>query len=143
MVRGAAPFKSGLPVRIPPRNTDPFRRKTALPRKTTHRRVGESEHTDAILTMVGNIPIGRVATYGQIARLAGVPRNSRQVGSILRSLRSESKIPWFRVVNSKGEISSRGNPDSELYQRRKLDSEGVEFDDRGRVALNSFRWKPE
>ena len=83
--------------------------------------------------MVAQIPSGKVATYGQIARLAGVPRNSRQVGSVLGSLPAGSKVPWFRVVNSKGEISSRGNLTSEQYQKQRLESEGIEFSQQGRV----------
>jgi methylated-DNA-protein-cysteine methyltransferase-like protein len=95
------------------------------------------------MTMIRQIPRGKVATYGQIACLAGIPRNSRQVGAILRSLPTELDLPWFRVVNSKGEISFRGNPNSEQDQRAKLESEGVEFNDRDRISLKQFGWEPQ
>jgi len=102
---------------------------------------GMSESAQAILTMIQQVPVGRVASYGQIARLAGYPRNSRQVGSILRKLPRGSETPWFRIVNSKGEISGRSNPDAESYQREKLQSEGIEFDSEGRVSLKKFGWE--
>lgn len=111
-------------------------------RKSRNILFSKSENAPAILAMIGQIPCGRVATYGQIARLAGIPRNSRQVGSVLRSLPVGTDIPWFRVVNSKGEISSRGNAVSEMYQREKLNSEGVEFGHQGRVSLQKFGWEP-
>jgi len=69
-----------------------------------------------ILTIIKLVPTGRVATYGQIAHLAGLPNNARQVGSILKSF-SGPNIPWFRIVNSKGEISQRRNESSQSMQR--------------------------
>jgi len=95
-----------------------------------------------IIAMVSQIPSGKVATYGQIAKLAGIPKNSRQVGSVLRHAPAAKGIPWFRVVNSKGEISSRGNVDSEQDQRGVLEDEGIEFNDKGRIDLNRYQWKP-
>ena len=100
-----------------------------------------AENVDRIITMVIQIPAGRVATYGQIAKLAGIPRNSRQVGSVLKNLPGDD-VPWFRVVNSKGEISQRGNATSEFNQQQALEEEGVEFDAKGRVNLSRFQWKP-
>ncbi|MFK7767979.1 MAG: MGMT family protein [Mariniblastus sp.] len=100
-----------------------------------------SENTQAIIAMIRNIPKGQVASYGQIARLAGVPRNSRQVGAILKSLPPNQGIPWFRVVNSKGEISPRKSPDCHTRQRDMLESEGVVFTDRGKVSLNEYGWE--
>lgn len=99
-----------------------------------------SENAVAILTMIGQIPYGKVATYGQIARLAGIPRNSRQVGTVLRGLPSETDTPWHRVVNSQGKIAVRGSGDSEQIQKRLLKTEGVEFDDYGRICLAQFGW---
>lgn len=92
--------------------------------------------------MIRQIPRGRVATYGQIAKLAGIPRNSRQVGYVLKTLPTGDTIPWFRVVNSQGEISQRGSGDCESIQRLALEEEHVEFDSRGRVNLARFQWKP-
>ncbi len=94
-----------------------------------------------ILMVVKQIPKGKVATYGQVARIAGIPNNSRQVGSVLKSLPEESGVPWYRVVNSRGEISQRGDENSQEFQRVALESEKIQFDDRGRVSLNEFGWE--
>jgi len=91
--------------------------------------------------IVRQIPRGSVATYGQIAKLAGIPRNSRQVGSVLKNLPAGSSVPWFRVVNSRGEISLRGDGSCQSVQRIKLEKEKIEFDGRGRVSLSRFAWK--
>jgi len=95
-----------------------------------------------ITSLVKKIPRGRVATYGQIAALADHPRNSRQVGAVLRSLPADSQVPWHRVVNSYGRISGRNNPRTEGLQRCLLESEGVELSDSGRIDLKAFQWKP-
>ena len=91
--------------------------------------------------MVRRIPPGQVATYGQIARLAGMPGQARLVGYALHSLSSDMDVPWHRVINAKGEISQLPDPDSGLTQRIILESEGVVFDARGRIDLNRFGWK--
>ena len=90
----------------------------------------------AIYAAVRRIPKGRVATYGQIAILAGA-NNPRQVGYALHALELDD-VPWPRVINAKGEISL---PDP-ARQRRLLEAEGVVFDNRGRVHLPTFRWQP-
>jgi methylated-DNA-protein-cysteine methyltransferase-like protein len=95
-----------------------------------------------IYDIVKRIPEGRVATYGQIAKLAGLPNGARQVGYALAALDSTSDAPWQRVVNAKGEISPRADPAGrEDLQRRLLESEGVRFDGRGRIALERYRWR--
>ncbi len=101
-----------------------------------------SQTQHSILKLLRRIPHGRVATYGQIAAMAGYPRNARQVGAILRSLPEESDVPWHRVVNAAGRISDRGNAVSEGLQRFLLKSEAVTLDDTGRVDLAVFQWKP-
>ena len=100
-----------------------------------------SENTDRILTVLSQIPPGRVATYGQIAKLAGLPRNARQVGVILSKLQDPS-IPWYRVVNSRGEISCRGSAENESIQKAALQEENVVFDSQGRISLSEFGWHP-
>lgn len=87
------------------------------------------------------IPEGRVATYGQVALLAGRPGRARLVGRALGSLEEESEVPWHRVLNARGEISRRGLGDSEHLQRVLLESEGVTFSAHGRVDLKRYRWK--
>ena len=98
----------------------------------------------AVYKMVATIPAGRVATYGQIARLIGLPRHARQVGFALAALaRQESlevQVPWHRVVNARGQISLRGMGDSDQFQRVLLESEGVLFGDGGRICLKQFQW---
>ena len=91
---------------------------------------------------VRRIPKGKVATYGQIAALAGIPRQPRQVGYALYALRRGSDVPWHRVINAKGEVSARSTPGTEGLQRAVLESEGVVFDTRGRVDLGRYRWRP-
>lgn len=87
--------------------------------------------------MVARIPAGRVATYGQIARLAGMPGHARQVGYALSALTDHGPIPWHRVVNAKGMISPRSSGNHmELVQRLLLEKEGVSFDEHGRNPFN-------
>jgi methylated-DNA-protein-cysteine methyltransferase-like protein len=95
-----------------------------------------------IYRVVRRIPRGSVATYGQIAVLAGFPRQARQVGYALHALRRGSDVPWQRVINAKGEVSERSTPGCEGLQRAALESEGVVFDSRGRVNLGRYQWRP-
>ncbi len=90
--------------------------------------------------MVCSIPEGKVATYGQIARLIGRPRNARQVGYALAALPEDHEVPWQRVVNIKGEISPRKQAGYDDYQRILLEEEGVEFNPAGRIYLKQFLW---
>jgi methylated-DNA-protein-cysteine methyltransferase-like protein len=96
-----------------------------------------------IYAIVALIPGGRVATYGQVASLAGLAGHARQVGYALSSLRDDS-IPWHRVINARGEISTRtdGSPADEI-QRLRLECEGIVFDSHGRIPLDRYRWHPE
>jgi len=101
-----------------------------------------SETYARIYAVVKRVPRGRVATYGQIARLAGIPGAARQVGYALHSTPAGTRIPWQRVVNAQGTISRRADPDDETHQRRLLEAEGVRFDARGRIPLERFGWRP-
>ena len=91
---------------------------------------------------VKRIPSGEVSTYGAIAKLAGMPRAARQVGWALNALTEDDDVPWHRVINARGEISGRGDPEYGDLQRALLESEGVEFDRHGRVDLDRYGWKP-
>src|SRR5439155_11792407 len=95
----------------------------------------------AIYAVVRRIPRGRVATYGQIATLAGLDGHARQVGYALHALPSGSGLPWHRVVNSYGEVSRRSDSDSDELQIELLHAEGVVFDLDGRIDLRRFRWR--
>lgn len=92
-----------------------------------------------IYSIVKQIPVGKIATYGQIARLAGMPNHARQVGYALAAS-GDINIPWQRVVNASGEISKRKNPDIENYQRMLLEAEGIKFDLNNRINLKRFLW---
>jgi methylated-DNA-protein-cysteine methyltransferase related protein len=87
------------------------------------------------------IPKGRVATYGQIADLAGLPRQARRVGYALSALPKGTAVPWQRVVNANGEISRRSHGGPDRLQRKLLQLEGVAFE-RGRIPLDRFQWRP-
>jgi methylated-DNA-protein-cysteine methyltransferase-like protein len=94
--------------------------------------------------LVERVPEGRVATYGQIAMLAGQARQARQVGYALAALRSDDLgLPWHRIVNAEEMISMRANAGSDDLQRVLLESEGVEFDALGRIDLVRFLWEPD
>lgn len=93
-----------------------------------------------LLAPVWKIPRGKVATYGQVARAAGFPKNARQVAWALRA--AHGSIPWHRVVGAGGEIKLRGHPGME--QRLRLESEGITF--RGRrinMRMHEFRFARE
>ena len=95
-----------------------------------------------IYSVVKRVPRGRVATYGQIAVLAGMPRHARQVGYALNKLPEGERVPWYRIINSQGRISARSRPGSDDFQRILLEGEGVGFDIRGKVSLEKYGWKP-
>jgi methylated-DNA-protein-cysteine methyltransferase-like protein len=105
---------------------------SAAPRRNTYAR---------IYAVVRRIPRGKVATYGQVATLAGLRGHARQVGYAMYALHTGTTVPWQRVVNAKGEISRRATFGGELQQRILLEAEGVEFDGRGRISLKRFGWR--
>jgi methylated-DNA-protein-cysteine methyltransferase-like protein len=97
---------------------------------------------ERIYAVVRRIPAGRVATYGQIAKLAG-RCGARQVGYALAALSEGSGVPWQRIINSQGRISLRSSGGHDVLQRELLEEEGVEFSLDGRVDLARFGWKPQ
>lgn len=99
-----------------------------------------SDSYGRIYSAVRRVPRGRVATYGQIAALAGLPGHARQVGYALHALKSATSVPWQRVINAKGMISLRPMRGG-VSQRLLLEGEGVTFDAAGRVSLAKFGWK--
>jgi methylated-DNA-protein-cysteine methyltransferase-like protein len=100
-----------------------------------------SPHYERIWAVVRRIPRGRVATYGQVAGLAGLEGHARQAGYAMHALPPDSNVPWHRVINSRGEVSPRTSGDSHELQRLLLEDEGVVFDLRGRCDLKKYRWK--
>ncbi|MBT8478507.1 MAG: MGMT family protein [Gemmatimonadetes bacterium] len=96
---------------------------------------------DRIYRIVRGIPCGKVATYGQVAALAGARGHARQVGYALHDLSEGTDVPWQRVVNARGEISLRRSAGAAENQRCLLEAEGVSFDEAGRIDLSRFRWQ--
>ena len=94
---------------------------------------------DRVLVLVKQIPKGKVATYGQIALLAGHPKAARQVGMIMHGLK-ESDIPWHRVINAKGGISTYRVGFGDL-QKKLLEAEGVVFNAKGFCDLEVYQWQ--
>jgi methylated-DNA-protein-cysteine methyltransferase-like protein len=120
------------------------RRKSPMPlkRKLLHTAPAQGHETAAaICAVIRRIPKGWVATYGQVAALAGLPGRARLVGRVLQHLDPASDIPWHRVVNAKGEVSySSSRNGGDVLQQRLLEKEGVQFDDRKRFDLERLRW---
>lgn len=92
-----------------------------------------------IWQIIAAIPHGSVVTYGDVALLAGSPRAARQVGGVLKRLPEDSKLPWHRVINRKGEISLAG--DVFVRQRLALLSENIEVSLEGKICLQRYRWQ--
>lgn len=99
----------------------------------------EPSPDERIWQVVASIPCGRVATYGQVAELAGLPGSPRRVGRSLAGLPSGSRLPWHRVINAAGRVSLGGTAGER--QRQRLRDEGVIFAN-GRVNLDRYRWVP-
>lgn len=100
------------------------------------------ERYERFYTVIRRIPKGSVATYGQIARLAGLPGRARLVGYALGLLPDSSDVPWYRVVNAAGAISCRRNPfDEEQRQRRRLEREKIRFHANGKIPLSRYQWE--
>lgn len=92
--------------------------------------------TEKVINVIRSIPEGRVATYGQIAKLAGNSRGARQVSRVLYSMSAKHQLPWHRVINAKGEIVvSDGDKQKEL-----LEKEGVVVNARMRIDLGQYQW---
>jgi methylated-DNA-protein-cysteine methyltransferase related protein len=98
-----------------------------------------TDFSDRVIEIIQSIPSGKVATYGQIAFLAGNPTASRQVSRLLHAASGKYNLPWQRVINSKGLISLKQGAGYE-EQHRLLCGEGIEFDLKDRIDLDRFLW---
>jgi methylated-DNA-protein-cysteine methyltransferase related protein len=96
---------------------------------------------DKVLLIVGSIPHGRISTYGAVALMAGYPRRARHVGHLLRGISEDTaqNLPWHRVVNSSGKLSTYKVGTGDL-QRVLLEAEGVAFDKSGKLELKKLMW---
>ena len=106
-----------------------------------YRNIGSKDYSvyQKIYDVVSQIPKGKVATYGQVARVVG-RITARMVGYAMAALRGRTDVPWQRVINYKGEISPRAHGDGSSRQRKLLVAEGIRFDSRGRVDFKKVRW---
>jgi methylated-DNA-protein-cysteine methyltransferase-like protein len=106
-----------------------------------YRNIGSKDYSvyQKIYDVVGQIPKGKVATYGQVARIVG-RITARMVGYAMAALRGRTDVPWQRVINYKGEVSARAHGDGSTRQRKLLMAEGIRFDSQGRVDLKKVRW---
>jgi methylated-DNA-protein-cysteine methyltransferase-like protein len=95
----------------------------------------------SIKSLIRQIPKGRVATYGQIAALAGNPRAARAVVWLLHSSSVKERLPWHRVINGRGTISLKPGYGYE-EQRALLEGEGIDFDLYGKTDLDKYKWQP-
>jgi len=95
--------------------------------------------TTEVIACIRNIPVGKVATYGQIGALAGKPTGARQVSRILHAMSRKHRLPWHRVVNKQGRISLPPFDGYEV-QKARLESEGIVFDAHDRIDLDRYLW---
>jgi methylated-DNA-protein-cysteine methyltransferase-like protein len=102
-----------------------------------------SELYRKIYAVVKRIPRGKVASYGQVARIAGFPRHARVVGYALHALKSgnSEKVPWQRVISAQGHISLKDFDGGAIIQRKLLEQEGIEFGINDKVDWERFGWK--
>lgn len=94
---------------------------------------------EKIWQIVYQIPKGQVSSYGQVARLAGLPGYARYVGHVMKNLPAGTKLPWHRVANSQGKLSFPIGSSEYQTQKRKLEAEGVVFVN-GRFSLKKYGW---
>jgi methylated-DNA-protein-cysteine methyltransferase-like protein len=108
------------------------------PQAATHR--AAAGFFAAIYAVARRIPRGKVATYGQIARLLGAPRSARIVGWAMHGTPRGSGVPWHRVVQQGGRLSPTVSPHDPGRQRRLLEREGVAFRLDGRIDMERHQW---
>jgi methylated-DNA-protein-cysteine methyltransferase-like protein len=101
-----------------------------------------SDTYEHIWNVIARIPYGKVANYGQIARIAGLGQRARLVGYALHSTPDGIDMPWHRVINAQGRISFPEDSSSYLRQRELLEAEGIVFV-AGRVDFACYRWQPD
>jgi len=104
------------------------------------KRAGLLPFTREVRKLIRRIPRGKVASYGQLAALAGEARQARQVAWILYSAPEAEGLPWHRVINARGRVSLPGS--GGRAQIRRLRAEGIRVGSGGSVDLKLFGWKP-
>ena len=101
-----------------------------------------AKRNERIWATIRDIPEGSVASYGQIAEIAGIPRGARQVGYALRHLPSGSEVPWYRVIQASGKIAFKSGSDAFNEQSKRLLREDVAILN-GRIDMKKYRWQPD
>jgi methylated-DNA-protein-cysteine methyltransferase-like protein len=104
--------------------------------------MNEESFSNRVKQVIRQIPKGKVATYGQVASIAGNYRAARQTAWVLHASSEKDKLPWHRVINRQGKISLKPG---EGYEKQKqlLLSEGIIFDEKDRIKLDEFLWNPQ
>lgn len=99
--------------------------------------------TKQVIEIIQRIPAGHVMTYGQVAAEAGNPRGARQVVRVLHAMSAKYDLPWHRIINAQGGISTPENAEEKgSTQRQLLEAEGIQFSTNGKVNLEKYRWHP-
>lgn len=101
-----------------------------------------SQHKEAIYLALMAIPTGKVVTYGELAKLAGLPGAARLAGTLMSGLSENTTLPWHRVINAQGRISLPENSVARKIQQERLEAEGVIFE-RGKINLRIYRYNAE
>jgi len=97
----------------------------------------QQQRKEAIYLALAQIPKGKVITYGNLAKLAGMPNGARLAGRLMCELPEGSKLPWHRVINSQGKLSISENSESYREQIRRLEKEGVAINN-GKIKLSIY-----
>jgi methylated-DNA-protein-cysteine methyltransferase-like protein len=141
MARGAPPPLMPRRGRARPQRTADSRSRRTVPERADRRLPRRSEGTyERIWSVVRRVPRGRVATYGQVAALAGFASQPRLAGYALHALPAESAVPWHRIVNARGCISLPAIDGQYSLQRAMLEAEGIVFLGE-RIDLRRHGWK--
>ena len=98
--------------------------------------------TRSVYAVVSAIPLGSVASYGMVATILGRPRAPRAVGGALSTLPEELDVPWWRVIDSSGRISTPSIHHTAQIQRALLEDEGVRLTEGGRIDWEQYEWNP-
>lgn len=102
----------------------------------------EIEPSARVYACLAQIPKGKVATYGQLGRLAGLGQAARFVGTCLRKMPSDTKLPWWRVINAQGKLSFPLASEKYEAQKTRLIDEGIEIGKNNKIDLTVFLWDP-
>ncbi|TWT27933.1 MGMT family protein [Planomicrobium sp. CPCC 101110] len=97
--------------------------------------------TEKAIQIIQNVPVGKVMTYGQVAKYAGSPRGARQIARLLHSMSEKHGLPWHRIVNAQGTIVL-ADEEARYAQRALLEEEGVKVNLHGQVDLGVYRHEP-